>query len=97
MYLGPNCKNVEFGGSKIIITPIDYKAKWKNNDFWAFSTWNRHQIKPNLPLHRCITHKIEDCIASDHTKVNKIAFTPFAINKLHINVKKYTFGGFWGF
>ena len=25
MYLGPNCKNVEFGGSKIIITPIDYK------------------------------------------------------------------------
>ena len=29
MYLGPNCKNVEFGGSKIIITPIDYKEKWK--------------------------------------------------------------------
>ena len=29
MYLGPNCKNVEFGGCKIIITPIDYKEKWK--------------------------------------------------------------------
>ena len=29
MYLGPNCKNVEFGGSNIIITPIDDKEKWK--------------------------------------------------------------------
>ena len=55
-------------------------------------------IKLNpIPLHRCITHKIEDCIPSDHTKVNRIGFTPFAINRLHVNVKKYTFGGFWGF